>query len=195
VLETALVDRRRTLWIALALVAAIAVGVPVVLAVDPTPGPGTTESAKPGRGPKSEGAKAPKVEVTLRGTIQRTTDDRGRPTFTLTSGGTTYELSAGPKWFHGTDGGPLATYVGKDVEVHGWQREGSTDVSVDAVDGTRIVPAGRPAWAGGPKTQGERHPGWKPWHATGKHSHGLGREGAPGQLKDRPADDEATPGG
>ena len=187
-------DRRRTIRVAIALVAAIAVGVPVALAADPTPGPGATESAKPGRGPTSEQAKAAKVEVTLRGTVQRTTDAKGRPTFTLTSGSATYELSAGPKWFHGTDGGPLAAYVGRNVEVHGWQREGSTDVSVDTVDGTRIVPAGRPAWAGGPKAQGERHPGWKPWHAAGKHGHGLGREGAPGQLKPKPADDEADAG-
>ena len=183
------------LQLLVALVAAIAVGVPVVLAADPTPDPGATESTKPGRGPKSEQAKAPKVEVTLRGTIQRTTDNQGRPTFTLTSGGSTYELSAGPKWFHGADGGPLAAYVGKNVEVHGWQREGTTDLSVDMVDSVRIVPAGRPVWAGGPKVHDERHPGWKPWHATGKQGHGLGRENAPGQLKDKPADDEAADGG
>lgn len=188
-------DRRRTLQVIVALVAAIAVGVPVVLAADPTPGPAATESAKPGRGPKSEEAKAAKVEVTLRGMIQRTTDGIGRSTFTLTSDSATFELSAGPKWFHGTDGGPLAAYIGKNVEVHGWQREGTTDVSVDTVDGTRIVPAGRPDWAGGPKVHGERHPGWKSWHATGKHGHGLGRQGAPGQLKPRSADDDADIGG
>lgn len=180
-------DARRRLPIVVALVAAIAVGVPV-LAADPSPKPGPPDHA-------AAKAKAAKVEVTLRGTIVRSTDDKGRPTFTLTSGGTTYTLSAGPKWFHGTGGGPLAAYAGKTVEIHGWRREGTTDVSVDTVDGTRIVPTGRPAWAGGPRALGERHPGFKPWKVWGADGHpgrGLGRDGAPGQLKDKPADDEAT---
>jgi hypothetical protein len=179
----------RRIVIAAALVTALAVGVPGVIAADPSPSPGPSErAAKP--------AKAPKVEVTLRGTIERTTDDKGRPTFTLTTGGTTYELSAGPKWFHGAGGGPLAAYVGKTVTIHGWQREGTTDVSVDTVDGVALRAAGRPPWAGGPKTLGERHPGWKAWKLNGERpGRGLGREHAPGQLKDKPAtDDEAAPG-
>ena len=37
-------------------------------------------------------------------------------------------------------------------------------------------------WAvGGRRT----HPGWKPWMANGKPGKGLGRENAPGQLKDK----------
>lgn len=180
-------DLRRRLPIVVALVAAVAVGVPV-LAADPSPGP-------PDHAATKAKTKAPKVEVTLSGTIEQSTDDKGRPTFTLTSGGTTYTLSAGPKWFHGAGGGPLAAYAGKSVEIHGWQREGTTDVSVDTVDGTRVVPAGRPAWAGGPKALGERHPGFKPWQTFGSDGHpgrGHGRENAPGQLKDKPADDETT---
>jgi len=178
----------RRLPLLVAIVAILAIGVPVVTAADPSPKPGPSErAAKP--------AKGPRVEVTLSGTINRTTDDKGRPTFTLTSGGTTYTLSAGPKWFYGTGGGPLATYAGKNVEIHGWKREGTTDVSVDTVDGARLLPTGRPAWAGGPKALGERHPGFKPWKADGADGfpgRGLGRDHAPGQLKDKSADDEAT---
>jgi hypothetical protein len=80
------------------------------------------------------------------------------------------------------------------VTVHGWQREGTTDVSVDTVDGVALRAAGRPPWAGGPKAVGERHPGWKAWKLNGeKPGRGLGRERAPGQLKDKPAaDGEST---
>ena len=162
--------------------------VPAVLAAEPSAPPSPPDHAR-------EKAKAPKVEVTLNGTIERTTDDKGRPTFALTAGGTTYELSAGPKWFHGAGGGPLAEFVGRSVEVHGWQREGSTDVSVDTVDGERVLPEGRPPWAGGPRANGQRHPGWKPWKLWGsdeRPARGLGREHAPGQLKEKPADADTS---
>jgi hypothetical protein len=181
-------EPRRRLPLLVAIVAILAVGVPVVMAADPSPKPGPPDHA----GAKT---KAPKVEVTLNGTIVQGTDDKGRPTFTMTAGGTTYELSAGPMWFHGTGGGPLAAHAGKSVEIHGWQREGTTDVSVDTVDGTALRAAGRPPWAGGPKALGERHPGWKAWKAEGANGfpgRGLGRDHAPGQLKEKPADDEAT---
>ena len=182
--------KRRGTAQVLALVAAFAVGVPAVLAADPSPSPAAAETAKPGKGPKD--ARAPRVEITLTGIIERTTDAKGRPTFTLTSGGTTYELSAGPKWYYGPGGGPLAAHVGTSTEVHGWHRDGSTKVSVDTVDGSRIVTTGRPPWAGGPKIHGQKHPGWKAWHEHGRRGHGLGRDGAPGQLKDKPPGDETA---
>ena len=175
--------RPHRLILLVALLAVVAVGVPAVLAADPSAPPGPPDHAR-------ERAKGPKMEVTLRGTIVRTTDEKGRPTFTLTENGMTYELSAGPKWFHGASGGPLAEFVGRSVEVHGWQREGSTDVSVDTVDGERVVPEGRPPWAGGPKALGEGHPGWKSWMADGHPGRGLGREHAPGQLKEKPAGED-----
>jgi hypothetical protein len=175
--------RTRRLTFLAALIAVVAIGVPAVIAADPPASPGPPERAR-------ERAKAPRVEVTLSGTIERTTDDQGRPTFTLTANGTTYELSAGPKWFHGEGGGPLAAFVGKSVEVHGWQREGTTDVDVETIDGQALRAAGRPPWAGGPKAFGEGHPGWKAWMADGHPGRGLGREHAPGQLKEKPADAE-----
>jgi hypothetical protein len=174
-------NSRHRLPLAVALLAAFAVAVPAVLAADPSPRPGPPDHAAA----KGHGAKAPKIEVSLSGTVEQTTDEKGRPTFTLTADGTTYELSAGPKWYHGENGGPLAAFVGERVDVHGWQREGSSDVSVDTVNGERVVPEGRPPWAGGPKAVGERHPGWK----ADKPGRGLGREQAPGQLKDKSADE------
>lgn len=151
-------------------------------------------SAPPGKekAPGQQKERAPQVEVTLNGTVERTTDERGRPVFTLTQGGTTWELSAGPKWWWGEDGGPLGAFVGKNVEIKGSHREGSTDVGVDSVDGQalRAENAGRPPWAGGPKVVGEKHPAWKAWQgarADGRRGDGLGRGAAPGQLKEKPA--------
>jgi hypothetical protein len=184
--------KRRIALQGLALVAAISVSVPAVMAADPSPSPAASETQKPGRGPSERAASGPALEITLSGTIEQSSDAWGRPTFSLTSGGVTYELTAGPKWYHGTGGGPLAAYAGQSVEVHGWHRDGSTNVSVDTVDGTRIRPEGRPPWAGGPAAHGQRHPGWKPWHADGKPGRGHGRDNAPGQLKDKPPSDEAA---
>lgn len=150
----------------------LALAVPVV-AADP---PGQTKDK----------TKAPAVAVTVSGTVVGTTDGRGRPSFELTAGGTTWELSAGPKWYWGTNN-PLAAFVGKAVEVAGTHREGSTDLSVQTIDGTPIRAAGRPPWAGGPKAVGERHPGFKAWKARGGNGkgNGHGRATAPGQLKDK----------
>jgi hypothetical protein len=155
---------------------ALAVAVPVV-AADP-PGQAKNKS------------KAPEVEITLNGTVVQTSDAKGRPSFEMTVGGTTWELSAGPKWFHGANN-PLAAFAGKSVEITGTHREGENDVSVATVNGQAIRAAGRPPWAGGPKAVGERHPGFKAWKMRGGNGKGLGRANAPGQLKDK----SAKPGG
>lgn len=160
----------------------LALAVPVV-AADP---PGQTKDK----------TKAPEIAVTVSGTVVGTTDAKGRPSFELTAGGTTWELSAGPKWYWGTNN-PLAAFVGKTVEVTGTHREGSTDLSVQTIDGAAIRSAGRPPWAGGPKAVGERHPGFKAWKTRGGNGKGKGhgRAGAPGQVKEKPAkgaDDEGA---
>lgn len=182
---------RRMPFLLLAFVLALAVAAPA-LSADPSPSvPPGRQGEKPGPPDHARAkAKAPKVEVTLTGTLARTTDDRGRPTYTLSAGGRTYELGAGPKW-HWGDNNPLNAYVGTSVTVMGWLREGTTDVSVDTVDGTAIRAAGKPPWAGGPWVVGEGHPGWKDWMKDGKPGHGRGREHAPGQLKDRTGEDDA----
>lgn len=124
--------------------------------------------------------KGPELTKTISGTISSFEDAKGRAGFEMTVGGVTWELSAGPKWFWGANN-PLARFVGKAVEVTGTHHAGETDLSVDTVDGSAIRPAGKPAWAGGPKVVGKSHPGWK----EGKPGKGLGREHAPGQLKDK----------
>ena len=41
---------------------------------------------------------------------------------------------------------------------------------------------------------GVRHPGLEAWNEHGRRGQGLGRDGATGPLKDKPADDEAAAG-
>ena len=198
-------DRRLGLMV-LGLVAALAFAIPVIGA-DPSPStsppaeaeseePETSESAAEKAREKAAAAaerveskaeRNPEIGRTLTGRVGETTDGKGRPTFTLTVGGVIWELSSGPKWYWG-DKNPLAAFVGKTVEVAGTHHEGDSELDVETVNGAGIRAAGKPPWAGGPKVVGERHPGWKAWKADkaqNKPGQGLGREGAPGQLKDK----------
>ena len=195
-----MIDRRwRPALLFVAVVAMLAIAIPV-LGADPSPSAGPPgqskpdksakpdKAANPGQARKGEkAAKTPEVDVTVEGTVQQGTDGQGRPTFTLTAGGTTWELSAGPPWYWG-DKNPLAAFVGKSVKVAGSHHEGETELDVATVDGTAIRAAGKPPWAGGPWVVGPTHPGWKDWMADGKPGKGLGREGAPGQNKDKTSD-------
>lgn len=133
------------------------------LAASPTPGPSSAATAKPegtdkpGKGPKNE--KEPSVETTLTGTLATRTDAEGGTEYTLTVGATTYALEAGPAWYW-KDKHPLKAYVGKSVTVVGEQKQGSTSVDVQSVDGKAIREPGKPPWAGGPMRVGKDHPGW-----------------------------------
>ena len=196
-------DRRSVLMVG-GLAALLAVAVPA-LAADPPPGanpPGQEngQGANPPGQEKREAAgkpakadKGPEIAATLRGTVEQGTDEKGRPTFTLTVDGTTWELSAGPKWYWG-DQNPLAAFAGASVEVSGTHHEGEAELDVETVDGQPLRAEGKPPWAGGPKVVGEAHPGWKAWKAAGE-GNGLGREGAPGQQKDKPAGGDEDAGG
>jgi len=125
--------------------------------------------------------KGPELAKTLTGTVAGSQDGKGRPTYSMTISGVVWELSAGPKWFWGANN-PLATYVGKSVEAVGTYHAGETTLHVDTIDGKALRSPGRPAWAGGPKRVGGRHPGFR----AGTHpGNGHGRENAPGQLKDK----------
>lgn len=163
--------RRRSIpGLLVVLLVALAVAVPVLAA----PGGGQ------GRGPKAD--KAPKVEVSVTGTVESTTDADGRTTYTLDAGGTTWTLHAGPSWFF--DEHPLARFVGDDVTITGEHAEGSTDLDVLTVDGTTLREAGKPPWAGGWKRVGQRHPGW----SAEKHERFQSRFGdcfPPGRCKDK----------
>lgn len=139
------------------------------------------ESGKPDKTAKPDkAAKGPELAVTVKGTIKQGTDGQGRPSFSVTDGSTTWDLSAGPPWFWG-DKNPLKAYVGKSVTIVGSAEAGGTELDVETVDGTAIRAPGKPPWAGGPWVVGPTHPGWKPWMAGGKP--GKGVDGAPGQLK------------
>jgi hypothetical protein len=146
--------------------------------------PDSEESEKPDKADKDDdnkGDKTPEVPITLRGTIASTTGDKGFPTFTMSSGGKTYELEAGPPWFWGANN-PLAKFVGKTVTITGEAEAGGTDVDVEAVDGTAIRAPGKPPWAGGWKVVGERHPGWSQAKAD-KFKAKFGDCFPPGQCK------------
>ncbi len=150
-----------------------------------TPAPTPASTPKPSKGPKDKTEKEPELDATVTGTVTQATDEDGQPAFAITSGGTTWTLSAGPAWFWG-DKNPLKGFVGKSVTIVGSYETGSTELDVETVDGTAIRAPGKPPWAGGPWVVGKIHPGWKPWMADGKPGKGHGRETAPGQGKDEP---------
>ena len=148
---------------------------------DKTPDPASDSG--PNKGPK--GDKEPEVPVTVTGIVKQATDGQGRPSFSLTAGTKTWELSAGPPWYWG-DKNPLAAYVGKSVTVAGEAEQGGTELDVETVDGQAIRAPGKPPWAGGPWAVGPTHPGWKSWMANGKPGKGHADDGA--------KEPEASPG-
>ena len=182
---------RRISLVGLALVAGLAIAIPV-MGADPSPSNVPPGQAKPDKSPNpnkpDKAAKGPEVAVTVQGTVTKATDENGRPTYNLTAGGKTWELSAGPGWYWG-DTNPLNTYVGKSVSIVGSTRAGDTELDVESVDGKALREGGKPPWAGGPWVVGKTHPGWKDWMAGGKPGKGLGRANAPGQLKDKTSTD------
>ena len=166
--------RSRRASLLLAAVAGLVI-VGTVAAADPSP-----PQVPPGQTKNKNAEKGPELPFTGSGQVSASEDGQGRPEYTITVSGKTWTLSAGPKWFWGTDS-PLAAYVGETVDVVGTYHEGSTEVDVTSVNGTAVREAGRPPWAGGPARVGEKHPGWK---AQGeKPGRGLGRDLAPGQVK------------
>ena len=184
-------DQLRAVVALLAVIALLAVAIPV-LAASPSPmaapaaatpmaAPGATaapvkpdKTAKPDKGSESA--------ISLKGTVVKAVDAKGRPTYTMTVGGTTWELSAGPPWYWG-DASPLNAFVGQSVTVAGTTRTGGNEIDVETVNGTALHGPGKPPWAGGPWAVGSSHPGWKDWMAGGKPGNGHGHDSAPGQLK------------
>jgi hypothetical protein len=186
--------RRRLGVLGLVGLFALAIAIPV-FAASPSPPSSPPGQSKPDKSPKpgngNQKAKTPEVAVTVEGTVVQGKDDQGRPTFTITAAGKTWDLSAGPPWYWG-DNNPLKAYTGKSVKVAGSSATGSSELDVETVDGTPIRAPGKPPWAGGPWAVGSAHPGWKPWMAAGKPGHGNGPAGAPGQAKDKTKADEPS---
>jgi hypothetical protein len=174
----AAIRRRHVLTIAVA-VLALVVAVPV-LAANPSSPPGQSKD------------KPAKTEVTLHGTIEASDAD-GKTEYTLTDGGTTYRLEAGPAWFFG-DNHPLKSYVGQDVTVVGEQAEGSDEVDVISINGTALREPDKPPWAGGWKRVGEIHPGWSQDKADRMKAK-FGDCFPPGQCKDKTAKPDRDKGG
>jgi hypothetical protein len=179
--------RRRFGSLAFVVALALAVAIPVY-AAGPSASPGPPGQSKPDKSPKpgkgNQKAKTPEVAVSVTGTVLEGKDGQGRPSYTLTANGKTWELSAGPSWYWG-DKNPLKAYAGKSVTIAGSTHEGSSELDVETVNGTAIRAAGKPPWAGGPWRVGSTHPGWKPWMAGGKPGNGHGKANAPGQKKDK----------
>jgi hypothetical protein len=178
--------RMTTLLLGIALL--LLIGVPV-LAAQPSGAPGQNKDKD----------KTPKTAITLNGTIEKAAaeGENGKSAYTLTDGGKTYTLEAGPKWFFADGSYPLDPYVGKSVKVDGEIAEGSDEVEVIAIDGTALRQPGKPPWAGGWKVVGEKHPGWSQEKADRMKAK-FGDCFPPGQCKDKPdkaaggdADDEA----
>ena len=177
-------NRRPILLVAVLVILAIVVALPA-LAADPSASPG------PGNSGKAKASKAPEVEVTLTGTLASSTDAEGETTFTLQSGGTTYNLDAGPSWFHG-DKHPLKPFAGKIVTVIGEKASDSTEVEVKSVNGTVIRSPGKPPWAGGWKRVGSAHPGWSQAKADRMKAK-FGDCFPPGQCKDKAKASKTAP--
>ena len=146
-----------------ALVALVAIP---TLAATPTPSPKAAPEASkaPGKSGDAPGKSKQKdkvagVAVDLSGRIGTRTNAAGETEYTLTVGSTTYTIDAGPSWYW-KDKNPLKAFVGKAVKVTGEQKQGTTEVEVDTVDGKALREPGKPPWAGGWKVVGKDHPGW-----------------------------------
>jgi hypothetical protein len=181
--------RRRLGLVGFVVAIALAVAIPVY-AAGPSASPARPGQSKPDMSPTpgkgDQRAKTPEVAVTVEGTVQEGKDGHGRPSYSLTANGKTWELSAGPPWFWGDKNpNPLKAYVGKSVKIAGSTHEGSSEIDVETVNGNAIRATGKPPWAGGPWKVGATHPGWKPWMAGGKPGNGQGKADAPGQQKDK----------
>jgi len=190
-----------------ALIALVALVAIPVLAASPSPSPSASGAPgksgdTPGKGPKQAKEKAPGLAVELSGPVGTRTTPDGETEYTLTVGSTVYTIDAGPSWYW-KDKHPLKAYVGKTVKVVGEQKQGSTDVDVQTVDGKALREPGKPPWAGGWKVVGKDHPGWSQEKAdrwAAKLAEKKARFGLdcwpPGHCKDasgKPGTPKATP--
>jgi hypothetical protein len=171
----------RLAGLALAVTALAALVALPALAASPTPSEGAGKSGK---------VKVAGVPISLSGTIAAVKGADGETAYTLQSGGTTYVLEAGPSWFFG-DNHPLKGHVGKSVSITGEKAADSNEVDVKTVNGTILRGEGKPAWAGGWKRVGQKHPGWSQVKAD-RLKEKFGDCFPPGQCKTKPAPAAST---
>jgi hypothetical protein len=167
---------RRLAGLVLAVIALAALVALPVLAASPNP------SGSPG---KADKAKVAGVPISLSGTVSAAKGADGKTSYTLQSGGTTYTLEAGPSWFFG-DNHPLKGHVGKSISITGEKAANSNEVDVKTVNGTALRGEGKPAWAGGWKRVGQKHPGWSQVKVD-RLKEKFGDCFPPGQCKEKPA--------
>ena len=147
-----------------AMVVALAIAIPV-MGADPSPSAGPrvnrnrtsrrtpTSPTRRRRPPRAAKAAKTEVAVTVQGTVTKGTDDKGRPTYSVTADGKTWELSAGPSWYWG-DKNPLNAYVGKSVSIAGHHARRRDRAG--RRDGRRHGPPGAGQAAVGRRTVGRR---------------------------------------
>ena len=159
-------------------VALLAIAIPV-LAASPSPSGAPGKSEKPGKAEKG-----PETPISLRGTVQQSSDADGHQTYTVSVDGKTWTLSAGPPWFWG-DKNPLGAYVGKAVTIAGTTRAGDAEVDVETVNGKALREPGKPPWAGGPWVVGPTHPGWRTGWPTASPARATARSTRPVRSRRR----------
>lgn len=168
----------------------------IVLAVSAMVAAPALAAGGKGSAPGQNKEKGEKTAITIAGTIDVTTDAGGKKSYTLTDGGKTYKLEAGPNWFFDAGAYPLDKYVGKAVTIEGEIAQGSDEVEVISVNGTALREPGKPPWAGGWKAVGERHPGWSQEKADRMKAK-FGDCFPPGKCNDKPDkgtdEDDGTP--
>ena len=118
------------------------------------------------------------------------------------AGNNLYYLEVGPKWYYAARAYPLDKYAGQQVTVTGAIEQPNPNkpaknpkakqapktpldapvLEVYTVNNDKIRDAGKPPWAGGPKTN-PNHPGNK--GNVNSNSNGKGKATAPGQNKDK----------
>ena len=109
------------------------------------------------------------------GVLEIMTNEDGQPVWYLNVDGELIELSFGPAWFNdltalfGVDAGDAVTVDGNVRSMS--PNEHASEVALEKAGQTLKVKTvdgegrdkGKPAWAGGPKVQGESHPGYEGW--------------------------------
>ena len=109
------------------------------------------------------------------GVLEIVTNEDGQPVWYLNVGGELIELSFGPAWFNDLTA-LFGAAEGDGVTVDGNVRtmspnENASEVALEKAGQTLKVKTvdgegrdkGKPAWTGGPKEQGESHPGYDGW--------------------------------
>ena len=172
---------------AAALTVALALGgiVGAVSAQESAEEPDAAEQAEP-VAPQEEA-----VAETLTGTIVLQENELGRMAYFLDRGdGQLVELRLGPAWFWG-ELNPLHVLAATQASIGARLPDDRADeaavLNIRTINGVERA-TGKPLWAGGPRVQGEVHPGYEGW------SHGQANKAANKPDKPDKPDKPPKPG-